>query len=154
MRKFGIFVCTLCLLVLIGCSAERPLSITEYEWYFSNYMCSDNGTFFCSPPASQKYPNSVPAEVTISPATDTALSLLNTDLGCEILLVDQQTGERYIYIYGLTLTESTDEKTVYSVTTDADSGVVGQAVVSREAENNVMLILTSSSGIFTFYSIS
>ena len=75
-------------------------------------------------------------------------------MGCEILLVDQQTGERYIYIYGLTLTESTDEKTVYSVTTDADSGVVGQAVVSREAENNVMLILTSSSGIFTFYSIS
>ncbi|MBQ3591381.1 MAG: hypothetical protein II979_05520 [Clostridia bacterium] len=75
-------------------------------------------------------------------------------MGCEILLVDQQTGKRYIYIYGLTLTESTDEKTVYSVTTDADSGVVGQAVVSREAQNNVMLILTSSNGIFTFYSIT
>ena len=117
-------------------------------------MCSDNGTFYCSPPASKDYPKSVPAEATVSPATDTTLAMLDTELGCEILLVDQQTGEQRVYIYGLTLTESTDEKTVYSVTTDADSGVVGMAAVSREAKNTVMLILTSSNGIFTFYSLS
>ncbi|MBQ8400583.1 MAG: hypothetical protein IJX14_01505 [Clostridia bacterium] len=148
-----ILICIFSLLILPGCSKEpENISITDYEWLFSNYMCSDNGTFYCTLPVSKNRPNSVPAEVTLSPATETAISLLNTELGCEILLIDQQTGERYIYIYGLTLTETSAEKTVYSVTTGADSGITGQAVVSKEAKNSAMLILTSSNGIFTFYS--